>query len=41
MDGYQQSYYVAVYQTRQRMDAVVAQDQAKEAQAKSRRKYGK
>lgn len=40
MDGRQQARYVAVYRAKHQLDAVVAHNQAKDAEKKSRRKYG-
>jgi hypothetical protein len=40
MDGDRQSWYVAVYQAKQQMEAVIAHDQAEQARRK-RPKYGK
>lgn len=36
MEGDQQAYYVAVYRAKHAMDAIVAQEQAAEAKARSK-----
>lgn len=41
MDGNHQAYYVAVYRAKHQLEAVVAHNQAKDAEKKNRSKYGK